>query len=176
MKLFSRRLSELYRVVTYLLLILVTSCVNDDNGPVTSLEPGDRCPDFDITLNTGERVITSSLKGKTTMIVFFTTTCPDCQRELPVIQKISDELADNPSIRVVCIARDESDETIAPFWESNGLTLPYSPQPDRTVYNLFASSIIPRVYIVDPSLTIIASWAEILPDAETIISGYLIPR
>lgn len=40
------------------------------------------------------------------------------------------------------------------------ITLPYSAQTDRTVYSLFASSIIPRIYIVSPSLVITHSFTD----------------
>jgi hypothetical protein len=32
--------------------------------------------------------------------------------------------------------------------------MPYSPQAERAVYSLFANSLIPRVYISDPSGTV----------------------
>lgn len=46
-------------------------------------------------------------------------------------------------------------EAVAAFWQKYGLTLPYSVQPDRKIYDLFASSIVPRVYVVSPDLKIL---------------------
>lgn len=93
------------------------------------------------------------------MIVFFNTSCADCQRELPRLNAIyedSERLAEilpttvyGPG-RVVCIAREESSEDIERLWREKSLNLPYSAQPDRRIYSLFARSIIPRQYIVDP--------------------------
>ena len=45
------------------------------------------------------------------------------------------------------ISREETDETISPYWQSNGYTMPYSAQSDRKVYELFAQTRVPRVYI-----------------------------
>ena len=45
------------------------------------------------------------------------------------------------------ISREETDETIKPYWQSNGYTMPYSAQYDRKVYELFAMTRVPRVYI-----------------------------
>ena len=37
-------------------------------------------------------------------------------------------------------------ESVAAYWKEQGLSIPYSAQTDRRIYNLFASSIIPRTY------------------------------
>ena len=47
------------------------------------------------------------------------------------------------------VSREESEPSIASFWEQKGLQMPYSAQSDRKVYQLFASELIPRVYICE---------------------------
>ena len=64
----------------------------------------------------------------------------------PEIKKIYDEYFPH-QVKFAVISREEGKETIDHFWKANSLTLPYSAQSDRTVYNLFADSRIPRVYI-----------------------------
>lgn len=73
-----------------ILLIMVTApgCINDEVEPVWSLQTGDRLPDFEITLDDGSSVSTEMLKGRKSVIVFFSTGCGDCRRELPVVQVI----------------------------------------------------------------------------------------
>ena len=53
--------------------------------------------------------------------------------------------------RMIAIAREESAPEIAAYWQANALSIPYSPQSDRRIFSLFASSTIPRVYICSPS-------------------------
>lgn len=55
---------------------------------------------------------------------------------------------DDPGFQMVAISRGEGEDMVAPFWEEYDLQIPYSAQSDRQIYNLFASSIIPRVYFV----------------------------
>ena len=46
----------------------------------------------------------------------------------------------------MAISREEDEASVAAFWADNGLQMPYSAQTDRSIYNLFATSIIPRIY------------------------------
>ena len=46
------------------------------------------------------------------------------------------------------------------FWEENHLTMPYSPQSDRTIYSLFALRTIPRIYLSDASLKVQRTFVE----------------
>ena len=55
------------------------------------------------------------------------------------------------TVIVVAISRAEDEDMVAPFWEEYGLEIPYSAQPDRRIYDMFAKSIVPRVYFVAPS-------------------------
>ena len=128
-------------------LLLAVSCINDEPSSGNDLKPGDRLPGFSVTMNDGTQVSRSTLSGAPAMIVFFNTGCPDCQRELPVVQKFYEEYGER--VRVICISREQGAAEIGKWWAENGITLPYSAQTDRKVYNLFASSVIPRVYLAD---------------------------
>jgi hypothetical protein len=54
----------------------------DDTSSLVNL--GDTLPAFSVTDNAGHVYSNSTLKGHISVIVFFNTTCPDCQHELPV--------------------------------------------------------------------------------------------
>lgn len=126
--------------------LLPTGCVTEDEPQGADLQVGDRLPSFSVTLNDGRTFGSETLQTGDGIIVFFTTECPDCRRELPGIQKLYDSLTPEQKMRMACIARDEDAERITAYWEANGLTLPYSPQPDRRVYNMFATYGVPRLY------------------------------
>ena len=121
---------------------------------------GDPLPAFSVELNTGATVSTSSLRGKVAAIVFFNTGCPDCREELPVVQQLYDLYKDNDEVEIVPISREESQASVAAYWEANGLTMPYSAQENRDVYSLFAPSVIPRVYIADKAGIITAIFTD----------------
>lgn len=132
--------------------VLITSCIDDDpeEGSI-QLKAGDALPSFSVKMNDGQTVTHESLKGKTSVIVFFNTGCKDCQQELPVLQRV---FAAYPQLNWACISREEKEESIKTFWTEQGITLPYSAQEDRAVYYLFAKSGIPQVFIVDKNAII----------------------
>ncbi len=134
------------------LMLAVSACIRDKIPEGAELGPGDRLPEFSVILDDGSVVSTGDLSGKVSVIVFFHTGCPDCQAELPVIQRIHDKFS--PEAAVLCISREEDASDIAEYWAENGLTLPYSAQKDRTVYSLFARMGVPRVYVSSGDLVI----------------------
>lgn len=141
--------------------LAATACVGEEE-PRSYVEVGDQLPDFAVQLSDGTTVTTASLRGHDSMIVFFTTTCADCRRELP---RINAYALEHPDVRVICIARNQTEADILPFWQAEGLTLPYSPQSDAAVYHLFASSGVPRIYCAGPDLRVTAVYVEESPPA-----------
>ncbi|MDE6238077.1 MAG: TlpA family protein disulfide reductase [Muribaculaceae bacterium] len=144
-----------------LLIVLLQSCVTEDEPSGAAIKSGDTCPYFDITLNDGTLVSTEDLRGHISIIAFFNTSCRDCQMELPELQKVYDYIrVNNPEVKLICISREETAYSIERYWKENSLTLPYSAQPDRTIYNKFASTGIPRVYLVSSQLVITDVWTD----------------
>lgn len=148
------------RLIILPLLLLLVSCFGDE-GEEERVMVGDPVPAFVVTLNDGSTYDSRQRDGRGALIVFFNTACADCRRELPRLNAAYErgEYADR---HVVCIARQEADETIRAFWNELGLTLPYSPQPDRAIFSLFASAGIPRVYTVNPDGRIVHLDADAL--------------
>lgn len=101
-----------------------------------------------------------SASGRQTVIAFFNTTCPDCQRELPVLQQFYDEIKTDTAMSLLCISRAQTKEEVVDYWSQYHLNLPVSPQPDRRIYEMFASSGIPRIYIADKRGTITHAYSD----------------
>ena len=152
----------IYNMLLYLLLLgcssLFAGCssVVDEDDAVERVHVGDRVPLFTVTMTypettnpqqdqTTRQWSTMHLKGQT-VIVFFNTSCKDCQRDLPLLNQYYLEHKDEPDFQMVAISREESRESVVAYWAANGLVIPYSPQDDRRIYSLFATSIIPRIY------------------------------
>ena len=132
------------------LLMGACSSITDDDEVTERVKVGDRVPTFTVSVVAdGETTTfsTSNLTGET-VIVFFHTSCHDCQRELPELNNYYLKHRNDPGFQMVAISRGEGADTVAPFWEKWGLQIPYSVQKDWKVYELFASAVIPRVYFV----------------------------
>ena len=133
------------RVLHILLLsFALVSCIKEGQKG-TDLGVGDYVPDFNVIMNDGNAVTGASLREGVSVIVFFTTQCPDCREVLPHIQRLYDEYAVK-GVRFALISREDTQSNISTFWEDNDLTMPYSAQTDRKVYELFAQTRVPRVY------------------------------
>jgi thiol-disulfide isomerase/thioredoxin len=136
------------------LAMVVAGCstISDDEPElVERVKVGDAVPSFTVNIVGPEgqegTFSTTRLTG-TTVIVFFNTSCKDCQRDLPLLNQYYLQHKDEPDFRMLAISREENEESVAAYWAANGLQIPYSPQEDRRIYNLFATSIIPRIYFI----------------------------
>lgn len=139
----------LYLLAFILFGATALSCTSEDDNATDNaieLSIGDRLPDFIVTTNNGTTVSNKSLAGQVSLIVFFHTGCKDCQTELPVIQQFYDN---HPETPLLCISRAESEASVAKFWKTHQLTLPYSAQENRDIFERFAYHTIPRIYVAD---------------------------
>lgn len=127
------------------LIFLLSSCIKEGSKGL-DLKPGDPLPSFSVVMMDGSSVCDADLKGSVSLVMFFHTSCPDCQKTLPKIQRLYDEYKDE-AVRFLLISREEDAGSIASYWEEHGLTMPYSAQSDRRVYELFARERIPRIYV-----------------------------
>ena len=122
-------------------------CIKEEHT-AANLQVGDTLPDFRVEMNDGRTVTDEMLKETVSVVMFFHTSCPDCQQVLPEMQKIYDEYA-SKSVQIALISREETEETIEEFWKEKRLKMPYSAQKNRVVYETFAQDRIPRVYICE---------------------------
>lgn len=135
-----------------LLSLLFSSCVKDkdQDGEIENyIEIGDKLPDFTVKNDVEEELNTEQLKGHVTLLVFFMTTCPDCERELPKIEGIWEQLHENTDFKLVTISRAETASAVNKYWEKNAFKMPFYLDPTREVFSLFANSTIPRIYLVN---------------------------
>ena len=129
--------------------LLAVSCEQDT--PVKDrLHVGEQLPQFSTNTIEGRNVSTLDLLGKPSVIMFFSTTCPDCHRQLPQIQSAFDRTSDIAAF--LAIARDEKEDKVRVFWNEAGYTMPVAAPGDRTIYDLFdrgSQSGVPQVYVSD---------------------------
>lgn len=126
-------------------ICLSSSCIKEKQTGA-DLVTGDRIPDFTVTMNDGTKMSGAQFREGISCIIFFTTLCPDCQQTLPHVQRIYDEYL-SQGVKFALISREEGAESIQKYWTSKGYTMPFSAQTDRDIYELFAATRVPRVYI-----------------------------
>ena len=70
-------------------MLFLCGCVRDrEEGAF--LREGDMLPEFEAVMSDGSCVSGVMLRKQVSCIVFFNTSCPDCRKELPSIQRLYD--------------------------------------------------------------------------------------
>lgn len=138
-------------LLTAVVALAACSMADDEENEEVKeyVKVGDRVPLFSVQTvladSTTATFTTARLTGET-VIVLFNTSCGDCRRELPRMNEYYLQHRGDKGFQMVAISREEGAESVAAYWKEQGLSIPYSAQTDRRIYNLFASSIIPRTY------------------------------
>lgn len=127
------------------MLSILTACIKEKQTGA-DLKIGDILPDFEVVMNDGSVVTDEILEDKVSVVMFFHTTCPDCQQALPRMQQIYDEYT-SKGVLFTLISREQGKDDIESYFKENGLNMPFSAQNDRKVYEKFAKTRIPRIYI-----------------------------
>lgn len=152
-------------------MILLSACISEKEPEYTPLV-GSPLPSFSVPLSDGTMVSPETLRGKRVLIEFFNTSCGDCRESFPVIEEVWRHFSDDPDVFIFGIAREEDATEILDYWKENSLSFPFSPQSDRTVYEKFATSGIPRIYLADKDGVIIAEYGpENPPSALQLINS-----
>lgn len=126
--------------------------------PADVVTVGQSLPAFSVVTTEGRTVAADSLRGRAAVICFFTTTCSDCRKALPTVQRLYDTWGDR--VTFLCIGREQAADEVTAYWAENGFSLPVSPQTNRAVYNLFARRAVPRLYVVDATGIVRATYVE----------------
>lgn len=141
-----------------LLLLPAAACERlDTDGRTGRIAPGESLPSFSVTLSDGRTVTDGSLASEDALLVFFHTLCPDCVKELALLQPFYEKYGGEVNVILVSRAQDASE--IEAYWMEHGYTMPYSPQKDRRVYELFSTSGIPFA-VLSVKGTVEAVWDD----------------
>lgn len=145
-------------------IVLLPSCgsrtqkqAEEDIEATTLVGEGDAAPDFTVEMIDGSRVSLSALRGKVVLVNFWATWCPPCREELTHVQtELIDRFAGRDFV-FLPISRGEERDAVEAFRKQTGYTFPMGLDPDREVYDRYASNYIPRNFLIGPDGKVIAA-------------------
>src|SRR5699024_3741918 len=112
---------------------------------------GDLAPDFQLTQinkhNELETIRLSDLEGKGVMLNFWGTFCPPCEAEMPFMESLYPEYADD--IEIVAVNLDKSEFVIHKFIDKHDLTFPVVHDKNRDVLDLYKVKPLPSTFFID---------------------------
>ena len=143
-----KRYHTLIFLLAAVMATMLTACINDDDkqdGNTALVAVGDAVPDFSVTDAEGNVVTKESLQGRPYILNFFDTSCPDCQKELGVLQQIYGKYG--TAVPVINVPRSQTSQEVQEYWSANSLTMPFYMSATGLYYK-FAKRVIPRTYVV----------------------------
>ncbi len=131
------------------LAVLMVAARADEYEDTTVTHAGDKAPEFTCETIDGETFSLKEHVGKVVFINFFATWCGPCLSELPDLEKsIHNVFKDEADFKLIVIGREHTAAELKEFRMQKGLELPFAPDPDRSIYSLYATKFIPRNIII----------------------------
>jgi thiol-disulfide isomerase/thioredoxin len=152
-----KRLYKTLGLILLLSLLLLTGCSVNSEGALTektknNSEPkiglgiGNQAPDFTITMDNGQSLKLSELKGQPVFLNFWASWCPPCKKEMPDIEKIFKE---ERKVKIIAVNIKETPMEVRSFLNSNGFTFPIGYDPKGEISSLYMATGIPTSYAID---------------------------
>lgn len=143
------------------ILLLFAGCTKSNDLPNEEwVRVGDPLPVFSADGPDGTVYRSADAAGRVTVICLFNTTCPDCHREMPKLEYVWEQLGGREDFEIACVGRQRTLSEITTFWDERNFTMPYYEDPQKTVYNLFATMTIPRIYLADRQGVVREMWVK----------------
>ena len=108
----------------------------------------DRAPRFNAKTTTGEKFSNESVKGKVVLLEFWTTWCPYCFEEAPIVDKINKEYGDKGLI-VLTINVGESKKTVNKYLAVNPRTTRIVMTEDTNLAAMYEATVYPIYVVID---------------------------
>lgn len=117
------------------------------------LAPGTEAPDFTLKDIEGNEVSLSDFRGRTVVLVFWASWCPDCRAEVPELKEMFAS-ADPAKVAFVSVSFDREFDALCNFVKENylpGVQL-FEPagKKESEVGAAYGVKWIPSLYVIDP--------------------------
>jgi thiol-disulfide isomerase/thioredoxin len=134
-------------IIIIAILVAVFTMKPSENPKKTQV--GSLTHDFELIDPGQQRTSLSAMKGSVVFVNFWATWCTSCIDEMPSIERMSRNLSDNSSFKVVTILYKDDLNRALSFMKQNGYTFPVYLNPDESAAKIFGITGIPETFIID---------------------------
>ena len=147
--------NRVYRTVRTLLLLVICLCLAM-SGLAGDREPA---PRFNAKTTAGEKFTNDSLKGKVVLLQFWTTWCPYCRQEQPLVDSLDQEFRDRGLV-VLAVDVNESKKTVKKYLEQSPRSCRIVLTEDTNLAAMYAANSYPIYVVIDREGNIVATRRE----------------
>jgi len=108
----------------------------------------ERAPNFNAKTTAGEKFNNASLKGHVVLLQFWTTWCPYCKREQPLVDSLDKEFRDQGLV-VLAVDVNESKKVVKKYLEENPRSCRIVLTEDTNLAAMYAANSYPIYVVID---------------------------
>jgi cytochrome c biogenesis protein CcmG/thiol:disulfide interchange protein DsbE len=152
----------------------ITANIEADPTEARGLEPGQLAPLFDLPLlgdDPAARLTLADLAGKPSVLSFWTTWCPYCRQQTPVLVAAHADRA-NSNIQWIGVNVQEDGNTVGSYVRENTIPYPIVLDGNGEVAGLYAVNGYPITYFLDAQTRVVGRHLGAL--TEQTLAGYLL--
>lgn len=117
-------------------------------GAFAQFDGREPAPRFNAKSLSGENYNNASLKGKVVLLQFWTTWCPYCRGEQPLVDKITQEFA-SKGLVVLAVDVGESKKKVKQYLQTSPRACPIVLNEDTNLPAMFATTQYPVYVVID---------------------------
>ncbi len=118
---------------------------------------GDRAPDFTVNIfGTQDSVSLRNYKGQKVLVAFWAVSCPECDRELSLLQTLKKDM---PDVNIIAVFIDSQpadiEKTVSQYKTQNGdLTIPICVDMYKTTAHVYNVEKVPCTFFIDGDMIV----------------------
>lgn len=133
---------------------------------------GSPAPEYAAVTLTGDTLALADLRGEAVLLNVWATWCPPCREEMPGLQALHEEYADE-GLRVVGVSIDARNATaeVERFLEQNDISFTILLDPEDRITRRFRLAGVPETFLLDREGRIRQRWiGKIDPQSEAVVA------
>ena len=150
-------------------ILLPSGCCNSTPDLPVGPEIGSLAPDFEFTLLDGGTASLEGLKGKPIMLLFWRTTCPACNANMPHVQAAFEQKGEE--VEIIAVGLDSSSDAIQQHVDTGGFSFNIALGAGNSAPNDYQIMYIPTTFFIDSQGVIVHMQVGAYPSDDALLAA-----